>query len=110
VPLYPPRAIESDSDYPYLASPCARDHARGVNGNVRKVVSPRIVSLKTKTNMKNIAEFIDRYVAVWNQADADLRRKGVIAFWSGESVYLDSSTEDHGHNAIEASIAAASKS
>ena len=38
--------------------------------------------------MNSINEFIDRYVAVWNEPDAERRRKGIAELWveAGASV------------------------
>jgi hypothetical protein len=48
--------------------------------------------------MKNIAEFIHRYVAVWN--DTDLRRKGVIALWAEDGANLTRTIEARGYEAL----------
>jgi hypothetical protein len=70
----------------------------------KKIVSFRTVSLKTRTNMNNIAEFTDRYVAVWNQPEADLRRKGVIALWAEDGANLTRTIEARGYEALEARV------
>jgi hypothetical protein len=48
---------------------------------------------------------VSGYISIWNESDADFRREGIIALWSGDGVCVGPSTEDHGYSAIEASIA-----
>jgi hypothetical protein len=63
--------------------------------------------LEPPLHSDELDQFVNRYIAIWNESDADLRREGIVALWSGDGVYLDPSTEDRGYSAIEASIASA---
>jgi hypothetical protein len=38
--------------------------------------------------MKNLAEFVDRYVAVWNQPDPERRRVMIRELWSDQATHL----------------------
>ncbi|MDP9844446.1 hypothetical protein [Streptosporangium lutulentum] len=38
--------------------------------------------------MIDIKELVDRYVAVWNEPDAELRRKAVAALWTEDGVQI----------------------
>jgi hypothetical protein len=57
--------------------------------------------------MNNINEFIDRYVAVWNEPDADRRRRSIAELWAEDGASLTQSIEARGYEALEARIASA---
>jgi hypothetical protein len=48
-----------------------------------------------------------RYVAVWNELDADARRKAVSELWASDGRYVDPLGAAAGHAEIEATIGAA---
>jgi hypothetical protein len=51
-----------------------------------------------------IADFIDSYVATWNEVDAATRRKRVEDVWSvGASLY-NRAFEYHGHDGVEQAV------
>ena len=47
----------------------------------------------------------DHYIAVWNQPDADARRRAVAELWTEDGTYTDPLAAVEGHEAIEAVIA-----
>ncbi|MDA3644928.1 nuclear transport factor 2 family protein [Saccharopolyspora indica] len=51
-------------------------------------------------------ELLDRYIAAWNERDADKRRAAVDALWAPEGTYTDPLAEVRGREAIDATIAA----
>jgi hypothetical protein len=57
--------------------------------------------------MIDYEDFADRYVAVWNERDADARRRQVAALWAEEATHLTANLEAQGHDAIEARVARA---
>jgi hypothetical protein len=57
--------------------------------------------------MSNVTELIDRYVAVWNEPNAELPRRGFTALWAEDGACIDLCTEARGHDAIETTIAKA---
>jgi len=52
-------------------------------------------------------ELVDRYVAVWNEPDADRRRQGIAALWAVDGAHFTSSLEARGYQALEARVAGA---
>lgn len=50
-------------------------------------------------------ELIDRYIATWNEQDADLRRKMIDEIWSDDASYVDPLVVAEGRAAIDATIA-----
>lgn len=47
---------------------------------------------------------VDRYLAVWNEPDADARRRDVAELWTEDGIYTDPLAAVEGHEAIEALI------
>jgi hypothetical protein len=52
-----------------------------------------------------VKEFIDRYVAVWHEPDADLRRQAVAALWTPDGAHFIDSLSARGHDALVARVA-----
>ncbi len=50
---------------------------------------------------KNVA---DRYIAVWNEPDAESRRQAVAALWTEDGTYTDPLAVVEGHEALAAMI------
>lgn len=50
-------------------------------------------------------EFVERYVAVWNEPDERTRRARVAELWALDGAHFTNSSEAHGHDAIAAKIA-----
>jgi SnoaL-like domain len=61
--------------------------------------------LEPPLHSDELDQFVNRYIAVWNESDTDLRREGIAALWSDDGAYVDPSTEQHGYNAIETTVA-----
>ncbi len=57
--------------------------------------------------MSEINDLVDRYVAVWNQPDAELRRRGIAELWTEDGVHLTPVHEAKGYEAIEARVTGA---
>lgn len=55
--------------------------------------------------MTDFPELIDRYVAVWNEADAAERRRRIRALWSADGATCHRLIEARGYEAIEARVA-----
>lgn len=57
--------------------------------------------------MNNITALVNRYVAIWNEPDAALRRKSIVELWTEDGVHLSQSIESSGYEALEARAAGA---
>lgn len=57
--------------------------------------------------MDNIDGFIERYIAVWNEPDAEVRRKSIVNLWAENGANVTKSLEAHGYEALEARVAGA---
>jgi hypothetical protein len=57
--------------------------------------------------MNNIEEFVDRYLAVWNEPDAAVRRKSIANLWTENGASVTKSLEARGYAALEARITSA---
>jgi hypothetical protein len=51
--------------------------------------------------MTDIQEFVDRYVAVWNEDDPAARRAAVEALWAPDAVEYTEQNEYRGHDGLE---------
>jgi hypothetical protein len=51
-------------------------------------------------------ELIDRYLACWNETDSATRRELIAKTWDDDATYVDPLVDAHGHDAIDAAIAA----
>jgi hypothetical protein len=56
--------------------------------------------------MNTMHDLIDRYLACWNETDSDARRALITKTWADDGSYVDPLVDAHGHDAIEAAIAA----
>jgi hypothetical protein len=54
--------------------------------------------------MSNHAELVDRYLAIWNEPDADRRRATIARLWEANAVHFTNSLEARGYDAIEARV------
>ncbi len=63
---------------------------------------------ETNTNTgTKIGGVADRYVAAWNEPDADARRRAVAELWTEDGAYTDPLAAVEGHEAIATVIARA---
>src|ERR1700691_4161480 len=51
-------------------------------------------------------DLIDRYLACWNETDSTARRDLITNTWADDASYIDPLVDAHGHDAIDAAIAA----
>jgi len=56
--------------------------------------------------MNELNEFVERYVAVWNEPDSARRRERIAALWTPSGTSLHRVLEPRGHAALEARVAA----
>ena len=54
--------------------------------------------------MKSVSEVIDRYIAAWNETDAERRHELVTAAWTEDATYLDAHRSGQGHSGISLMI------
>ncbi|MEV0088297.1 nuclear transport factor 2 family protein [Saccharopolyspora sp. NPDC050642] len=55
----------------------------------------------------DIDQFVDRFVAVWNEPDPVARRRAVVALWAEDGVGVGKVMEYRGHDALEVRVAEA---
>lgn len=56
--------------------------------------------------MTDAHEIADRYIALWNETDAGVRRAGIAGLWREDARYVDPLMEGSGHDEIDALITA----
>jgi hypothetical protein len=56
--------------------------------------------------MDDVNDFVERYVAVWNEPDSERRRERIAALWAPDGSSLHRTLEPRGHAAIESRVAA----
>ena len=54
--------------------------------------------------MNAAQQLADRYVAVWNETDADARRQAIAKLWGPDGRHYVKSREAHGYEALETRI------
>jgi len=54
--------------------------------------------------MSNVNELADRYIAMWNEADAARRRDLIAATWTPDGSYVDPAMQSDGHAGIDAMV------
>jgi hypothetical protein len=54
--------------------------------------------------MSNITELIDRYFAMWNEADGKRRRDLIAQVWTESASYVDPMLQAEGHAGIDAMV------
>jgi hypothetical protein len=47
-----------------------------------------------------LQQFAERYIAVWNEADADLRRKSITELWTEDGIQFTPEGEYRGHQVL----------
>ncbi|MBO0777394.1 MAG: nuclear transport factor 2 family protein [Ktedonobacteraceae bacterium] len=57
-----------------------------------------------RQTQENLQQFVERYMAVWNEADADRRTKGISEVWTEDGVQFTSKGEYRGHQALQERI------
>lgn len=57
--------------------------------------------------MKNPNDVAERYLAIWNEGDADKRRALIEQAWTPDATYLDPMMQGEGHDNLNAMIGAA---
>jgi hypothetical protein len=57
--------------------------------------------------MSEINQFVDHYMALWNEPDAELRRKGIVELWVEDGAQFTRSREFRGYEALEERVASA---
>jgi ketosteroid isomerase-like protein len=60
-----------------------------------------------KDTATQTGEVASRYIAAWNEPDADARRRAVADLWTEDGAYTDPLAAVEGHEAIEAVISGA---
>lgn len=51
-------------------------------------------------SQESLQQFAERYMAVWNEANAELRDKSIIELWGEDGAQFTRTREVHGHQAL----------
>lgn len=54
--------------------------------------------------MTNLDDFIDQYVAVWNESEPEVRNRWIAHTWSDRASLYNRIKEYHGHSGVEAAV------
>ena len=57
--------------------------------------------------MTDIATFVDRYINIWNEPDAERRRQTIRDLWQEDARHLARTLEAVGHSGVETRVATA---
>lgn len=57
--------------------------------------------------MQDLTKLVERYVAVWNERDAERRRRAIAELWAEDGAHYTNSVVARGHDAIATRIAGA---
>ena len=57
----------------------------------------------------DIATFVDRYINIWNEPDADRRRQTIRELWQEDAKHLARTLEAIGYDGIETRVANATR-
>jgi SnoaL-like protein len=55
--------------------------------------------------MSDVNNTIDRYIAIWNETDANRRRELIAQTWTSDASYVDPLVAIKGRDAIDATVA-----
>src|SRR6476619_6555131 len=87
----------------------ARAHGHDyLPGNRQRAAAPSTIVRRPPPARKDepMYELIDRYLACWNETDSATRRELIATTWADDASYVDPLVDAHGHDAIDAAIAA----
>ena len=56
--------------------------------------------------MTDAASIANRYIALWNETNADRRQALLVALWTEDGTYIDPLMQGSGHNQIDGLISA----
>jgi hypothetical protein len=68
-------------------------------------ISRRQGDIDMETDTTDIATFVDRYVNIWNEPDADRRRQTIRELWQEDASHLARTLEAVGYDGIETRVA-----
>lgn len=57
--------------------------------------------------MTDTRDLVDRYLAIWNERDAERRKALIVQTWTEDATYVDPAMRGAGHDGIDAMIAGA---
>lgn len=65
------------------------------------------LSSDKESDMTDIQNFVDCYIGIWNEADAERRRATIRVLWQEDAHHLGRTIEAVGHAGIETRVASA---
>src|SRR5689334_9219629 len=81
-------------------------HRESSTGRRRRTMRGMQTTTTTTTTTTTIESTIDRYVAMWNEADGASRTEQARAIWAGDGRLVDPLTDAVGPDAIATAIGA----
>jgi hypothetical protein len=60
---------------------------------------------RRRSPVNDAQELADRYVAVWNETNAETRRRAIAELWRPDGIHYVGTREAHGYEALEQRIA-----
>src|SRR5262249_49052153 len=75
---------------------------RSAAGNIRRGTKGGASLMEA--DMDNLTELIDRYIAMWNETDAERRRALIAQTWTEDARYVDPVLEAEGRAGIDTMV------
>ena len=64
------------------------------------------IQISSDEGKNTVRDLIESYLACWNETDSATRRELIAKTWAADASYVDPLVDAHGHDAIDAAIAA----
>ena len=64
------------------------------------------IHVSSNEGKNTVRDLIESYLACWNETDSAARRTLIAKTWADDADYVDPLVDAHGHDAIDAAIAA----
>lgn len=64
------------------------------------------IQISSDEGKNTVRDLIESYLACWNETDSATRRELIAKTWADDASYVDPLVDAHGHDAIDAAIAA----
>src|SRR5262249_48391598 len=76
--------------------------AGAANGQLAEIAECPVYNIRlTEAAMSNFTDLVDRYIAIWNEVDDELRRALIARTWTEDSTYLDPLMRGEGRGGID---------
>jgi hypothetical protein len=92
------------NDFSLVSIPDGKVEARGLSFLILDGNDRIHSDLQFDPTVNGASEFTDRYLAVFNEGDADIQRKRLIELWAPDATYVGEQSVKYGHTDILTSI------